>query len=66
MAIKIYVECIEKPTTKEFVCTDITVGKIYPVKWIDEGDYEIIDDKSKTRFYRHRFFKDAEWQGKFK
>lgn len=64
MAIKMYVQCVEKPLKEEFLATDITVGKIYPVKWIDEDDYRIRDDKGMTRFYRQRFFIDAEWQGK--
>jgi hypothetical protein len=62
MAIKMYVECIGKPSKEEFRATDVTIGKIYPVKWIDGDDYQIIDDKGKVRYYRHGFFKDAEWQ----
>jgi hypothetical protein len=63
MATKMYVECIEKPSKEEFTTTDVTVGKTYPVKWIDESDYQIIDDKGNARYYRQKFFKDAEWQG---
>ena len=63
MATKMYVECIEKPSRNEFTTTDVTVGKIYPVKWIDESDYQIIDDKNQLRYYRQEFFKDAKWQG---
>jgi len=63
MATKMYVECVEKPSKDEFTTTDVTVGKTYPVKWIDESDYQIVDDKGNVRYYRHKFFKDAEWQG---
>ena len=63
MATKMYVECINKPPKAEFTATDVTIGKKYPVKWIDESDYQIIDDKGNIRYYRHEFFKDAEWQG---
>jgi hypothetical protein len=63
MATKMYVECIEKPSKDEFTITDVTVGKIYPVKWIDHDDYQIVDDKGNVRYYRQKFFKDAEWQG---
>lgn len=66
MATKMYVECIEKPSKDEFTITDVTVGRIYPVKWIDNDDYQILDDKGKVRYYRQKFFKDAEWQGTFK
>jgi len=62
MKIKMYVECVEKPSKDEFIITDVTVGKIYPVKWIDESDYQLIDDKGKSRYYRQKYFKDAEWQ----
>ena len=64
MITKMYVECIEKPSKEEFTTTDVTVGKIYPVKWIDNDDYQIVDDKGNARYYRQKFFKDAEWQGK--
>lgn len=60
MAIKMYVECIEKPSKEEYISTDITVGNIYPVKWIDESDYQIVGDKGKLQHYRHKFFKDVE------
>ena len=60
MATKMYVECIKKPSRDECIATDVTVGKIYPVKWIDESDYQIIDDKKKVRYYRRKFFKNAE------
>ena len=59
---KMFVECIEVPSKDEFTTTDISIGKIYPVKWIDNNDYQIVDDKGKVRYYQHRFFKDAEWQ----
>lgn len=65
MKTKMYVECIENPSKDEFTATDITVGKIYPVNWIDNDDYQIVDDKGNCRYYRQRFFKDAEWQGEF-
>ncbi len=63
MKIKRFVECIEKPSKDEFIVTDVTVGKLYTVTWIEEDDYLLIDDKGKSRYYRHRFFKDADWQG---
>ena len=63
MTIKMYVECVEKPSKDEFTTTDVTVGKTYPVKWIDESDYQIVDDNKNVRYYRQKFFKDAEWQG---
>lgn len=58
-----YVECVEKPSKDEFTTTDVTAGKIYPVKWIDNNDYQIVDDNGNLRYYRQKFFKDAEWQG---
>ena len=64
MATKMFVECIEKPAKEEFTTTDITVGKTYPVKWVDNDDYQIVDDKGNVRYYRHYFFKDADWQKK--
>ena len=63
MATKMYVECVEKPSKDEFTTTDITVGKTYPVKWIDNDDYQIVDDKGNVRYYRQKFFKDAKWEG---
>ena len=62
MKTKIYVECIEKLLRTEFTTTNITVGKVYPVKWIDNDDYQIEDDKGEIRYYRQKFFTDAEWQ----
>ena len=62
MKIKMYVECVEKPSKEEFTTRNITVGKIYPVIWIDSDDYQIVDDKNEKRYYRQRFFKDADWQ----
>ena len=62
MKIKRFIECVEKPSKEEFTITNITVGKIYPVTWIDNDDYKIIDDRKQERYYRHRFFKDATWQ----
>jgi hypothetical protein len=61
-----YVKCIGKPSRTEFTCTNVTVGKTYPVKWINNDDYLITDDKEELRYYRQRFFKETDWQGEFK
>lgn len=58
---KFFVRCIEKPSSEEFICTDITVNKTYAVRWVDSDDYEIIDDKGDIRYYRQKFFVDSEW-----
>jgi hypothetical protein len=56
MKTRMYVRCIEKPCQEMFTTTDVTVGKIYPVKRVGEYDYLIVDDKLNFRLYHQSLF----------
>jgi len=50
------VKCIKKPDETCMV-TDITIGRIYIVKWADGDDFKLAcDDKGNERFYRPECF----------
>ena len=48
--------CIEQPDQQYWVCTDISVGKIYEVGFEDTHDYQLIDDNKNMRWYNKSFF----------
>ena len=54
------VECIKKPSKKDFIETSITIGKKYEVISEDAHDVKLIDDNGNERYYQLGYVKKVD------
>ena len=56
------VKCIKMPIESDIV-RDISIGKVYEVKWADGDDFKLAhDDKGNERYYRPECFQIVDFE----